>query len=128
MKPSKILVLISLLLAGCSSNYTFLGNNSSITNFKIIGEGVIALFHGGSNTREGLTRGGYILENPVWIIHPPVSNTIVFIDNVPNIQKYSGMTVHVEGKFVKVPEQIISPINFTYEYNSIVVDTIYEKE
>ena len=127
MKRNKYLfkasIVFVILVMSISANSNSDKDNTNF-NPKVIVEGVVTRINGGG-TREIQYHSGYAIINPKWIIAPPITNTTVFLRSNNLLGKFSDKEVHVEGTFLHVPGKKYDEVHSTYDFDEIVVDTIY---
>jgi hypothetical protein len=91
----------------------------------VIVEGVVDFFSAKGGTHEGHYQKGYILRNPRWLVTPPDTHLRIFLGGDSTFAEYLNKRVHVEGRYVRIPELKMNGPSFMYAYDLITVDTIY---
>jgi len=123
--PNKFLIFIVFICTAIFINLTAQNNHKAIINSRVIAEGIVTVIHSGG-TREILYHSGYAIKNPLWIVAPPETNTLIFLrTNIFPLKNFIVKKVRVEGKFIKVPGKKYSDVSYTASYDAIIVDTIY---
>ena len=122
---NKFLIFIVIIFTTIFINLTAQNNHNTIIKSRVIAEGIVTEIFGGG-TQEIRNHSGYAIKDPVWIVAPPKTNTLIFLTtNIYPLNNFIDKKVHVEGGYIKVPGQKFSDVSFTASYDAIIVDTIY---